>query len=205
MAKTEKISFKSRLQEVVEELESRGISKRQYALRSGITHTGLYEILESDENRNTSMRTVEKLAKGAEKIPIVFYNNEGKLEDLGIDGFLYGEVPDNYISMVLKKYREQMGLTQEGLASRAGISVSEYAKYEKGRKKPGTFILKKICPVLGLTHDYLVSPLKKIDVDALFSPPISFLENPPKLSAADVAKVSVYASQISSLAQRLAT
>jgi transcriptional regulator with XRE-family HTH domain len=58
--------------------------------------------------------------------------------------------------MKLKKLRESKGLTQEGLAEKAGISRAYLARLEMGRHDPHLSRLRKLARVLGVKISELV-------------------------------------------------
>lgn len=57
----------------------------------------------------------------------------------------------------LKLARNNCGLSQKSIASRLYISQAAYAKYELGTASPNPETLKRICEVLGVTADFLLS------------------------------------------------
>lgn len=48
----------------------------------------------------------------------------------------------------MKKARESLGLTQEEVGVKIGITANSYARIERGVKKPSFDTLKAICKVL---------------------------------------------------------
>lgn len=50
----------------------------------------------------------------------------------------------------LKQYRLQAGLSQEGLAKKAGLSKNGYAKMERDISEPTSESIKKLSEALGL-------------------------------------------------------
>jgi transcriptional regulator with XRE-family HTH domain len=56
----------------------------------------------------------------------------------------------------LKKLREKKGLSQQGLAEKAGTNKMRISKYETGKSTPGIDILGKIAKALDVTTDYLI-------------------------------------------------
>lgn len=54
------------------------------------------------------------------------------------------------IANKLKKSRIQKGLSQAGLAEKAGMNSNYYAKIERGELKPSIETLKKIIKTLGV-------------------------------------------------------
>ena len=57
----------------------------------------------------------------------------------------------------LKKFRTDMGLTQEELAQMMGISQSEISAYERGTRNPGGIKLIELGKTLGCKVDELVA------------------------------------------------
>ena len=55
----------------------------------------------------------------------------------------------------IKVQREEMGLSQKGLAERVDISPSAINQFEKGEKKPSSEVLARIASELGVSTDYL--------------------------------------------------
>lgn len=71
----------------------------------------------------------------------------------------------------LQQARHAIGLSQEEVAHRAGISAFTYQKFEKGESKPGTpmnprlVTLLTLCEVLGVeVGDLLGKPLPRLSV-----------------------------------------
>ncbi len=58
--------------------------------------------------------------------------------------------------MRLKKFRAAQGLTQEGLAAKAGISRVYIARLETGKQDPTLTTLKKLAKALKVTVGELV-------------------------------------------------
>lgn len=56
----------------------------------------------------------------------------------------------------LRKYRKELGLTQEGLAEKANISSSFYANIERGNKSMSIEVLCKLSAALGVSSDSLL-------------------------------------------------
>ncbi len=59
------------------------------------------------------------------------------------------------ISVALKKARQQLGLTQEQAAERAGISYSYYVKIENALQTPSLDTMIQICEAFHLSMDRL--------------------------------------------------
>lgn len=53
--------------------------------------------------------------------------------------------------------RQNAGFSQKSLASRLFISQQAYSKYENGTSSPNPETLRRICEVLGITADFLIS------------------------------------------------
>jgi transcriptional regulator with XRE-family HTH domain len=53
-------------------------------------------------------------------------------------------------------YREQEGLTQEGLAFQLGVDASMVGHYEAGRKRPNVDRLLQLADIFNITLDELV-------------------------------------------------
>lgn len=56
----------------------------------------------------------------------------------------------------LKGLRTSVGMTQQDLAKRLGISASTVGMYEQGRREPDNKTLSLICSQLGTSTDYLL-------------------------------------------------
>lgn len=128
---------------------------------------------------DTHYGTLEKLATAFDKIPIAFYTNNNRIENLGVSGFIYGEPVDNYVGKVFKKYRELRDLSEEELAQKAGINSKHYRRFESGLKKPSLVIIEKICAELGIVPQYLVDkavPTEEWLVDKAFERVYQLLE-----------------------------
>ena len=66
-----------------------------------------------------------------------------------VEAYILQDVP------LIRAWREELGLTQEELASRMGISQAAVAKFEQPTAHPRTATLKKIASALGITVDQL--------------------------------------------------
>jgi len=121
------------------------------------------------------------IARVFDKIPVVIYReSDGGVEDLGIEGFLYGEPVDKYIGRVLKISREKLELSPNEVCERldtmsdvdiAGISPNDLSSYENGRYLPKNSKFDLLCQLYGLIADYLVQ--KKQVIPALAEKPSS--------------------------------
>lgn len=56
----------------------------------------------------------------------------------------------------LRELRKQKDLSQSEVASRAGIHVIHYGRYERGEARPTVDNLKRLAEVLGVPADYLM-------------------------------------------------
>ncbi|HBG07467.1 MAG: hypothetical protein A2075_22900 [Geobacteraceae bacterium GWC2_58_44] len=56
---------------------------------------------------------------------------------------------------IIKAWREELGLTQEELALRLGMSQAAVAKFEQPKAHPRAATLKKIATALGITAEQL--------------------------------------------------
>ena len=56
----------------------------------------------------------------------------------------------------IKAQREEIGMSQKGLAEKVGISPSAINQFEKGEKKPSSEVLARIARQLGVSTDYLL-------------------------------------------------
>lgn len=57
---------------------------------------------------------------------------------------------------ILRKLREEAGMSQEQLGSVLGVSKSTIGMYEQGKREPKNAVLKKIALVFNVTVDYLL-------------------------------------------------
>ena len=62
-----------------------------------------------------------------------------------------------YIGSVIWEARENAGLSQEGLAKRAGTSDATVRRIEKGKGSIHPMLLKRLCEVLGLNYTDVVT------------------------------------------------
>ena len=61
------------------------------------------------------------------------------------------------IGEVIRKYRKELGLTQEEMANRLGVSTPAVNKWEKNNTLPDVTLLAPIARLLGITTDTLLS------------------------------------------------
>lgn len=57
----------------------------------------------------------------------------------------------------LRHLRKERGLTQQELAEKVMVAPSTIGMYEQGRREPDTSTLSKLCQVLHVSVDYLLS------------------------------------------------
>lgn len=60
------------------------------------------------------------------------------------------------ISDRLKHYREQRGLTQQGLADAVGVTLSTIGRIECGIREPGNGLRRRLAEALGVSEAALV-------------------------------------------------
>lgn len=63
----------------------------------------------------------------------------------------------------LKERRKMADLTQEALALAAGLSPSEIQHIERGRRRPGSGTIRRICEVLGISQAELYAQVDRVD------------------------------------------
>ena len=114
------------------------------------------------EGSTVSLYHIMALGPPHDLAPVVIYNQDGEIQDLGIPGFLNGQHVDNYQGRVIRIQRELNGYTQESLAEKVDNEWRSISRYERGHSIPEWGLFEYICRVLGLTTDYLVEfPLNK--------------------------------------------
>lgn len=70
----------------------------------------------------------------------------------------------------LKKARQRLGLTQQGVANQINQSVDAYKSWEQDRAQPRTFTMtKRVCDVLHITVDHYLggSPNTQLQPDEI--------------------------------------
>jgi transcriptional regulator with XRE-family HTH domain len=71
---------------------------------------------------------------------------------LGLRNVLHmPEQPDRVLATLLKRLREERGITQEQLAFDAGITASALSRIERGLNSPGWMTVKRIIAALDVT------------------------------------------------------
>jgi transcriptional regulator with XRE-family HTH domain len=61
------------------------------------------------------------------------------------------EQPDLVLATLLKRLREDSGMTQEQLAFDAGITASALSRIERGLNSPGWTTVRRLAEALGVT------------------------------------------------------
>ena len=196
----ERKSFQERLEELPEMLEMKWVD---IARALEMPTSQLYGLRKKG---NPTMSSVERIAHGFDLIPVVLYReDDGQVEDLGIEGFLYGEKVDNYVGRVIAKRRKEEGMNQSELCSRIGIKGSAGVSiYETGRSSMSVSRLEQFGEALGIVPAYLVEKLKAQpvpDYEAHFKGAITAMEEylvAPRdsIDLRDVRKALEYADRI---------
>jgi transcriptional regulator with XRE-family HTH domain len=62
-----------------------------------------------------------------------------------------GEQPDLALAALLKRLREERGMTQEHLAFEAKMTVSALSRIERGLNSPGWMTVRRITGALGVS------------------------------------------------------
>lgn len=65
------------------------------------------------------------------------------------------------IGEVLRAKREKLGISQEGLAERAGVDRSYVSILERGLKSPTVETLERICDALGTLPERVIEEARK--------------------------------------------
>jgi transcriptional regulator with XRE-family HTH domain len=60
----------------------------------------------------------------------------------------------------LKQEREKVGMQQNELAEKIGVSCPTLSQYESGKRFPRYIVINKICDALGINGNYLVQGTK---------------------------------------------
>lgn len=72
----------------------------------------------------------------------------------------------------LKARRRELGMTQAGLAAKAGISPTAICHYEAGAREPSSDTLIRLCEALKISMDYLFGK-KRMPPSSVVSDPIA--------------------------------
>lgn len=71
---------------------------------------------------------------------------------------------DNLIGRMIRQKRKLLGLTQEGLAEKLGMSYQQVQKYENGMSRITVWRLQQIAHCLQVPMDYLLKDLPVVPV-----------------------------------------
>ena len=160
-------TLQERLNEVIGEL---GVSPAQFRTlvrnNSGKRHDE--PINNALDGKPLQFRILERISSSVGLVPVVFFW-QGMAVNLGYmyEGFLKGEdVVDveYYVGESIRRHRSALGLTQEQLAKRAGVSTSYMSQVENGKRyPPSTEIIDRIVPEIGLDRKYLFEPQTEVN------------------------------------------
>jgi transcriptional regulator with XRE-family HTH domain len=70
-------------------------------------------------------------------------------------------VPDPALGAVLRRVRESQGLTQEGVAYRAGLTAGSYARIELAQASPAWSTVRRIARALGVSLVEIVAAVER--------------------------------------------
>jgi transcriptional regulator with XRE-family HTH domain len=70
------------------------------------------------------------------------------------------QLPDPALAALLRRLREDRGITQEALAAGAGVTMSALSRIERGLNSPGWETVKRIVLVLGVSLVELAAQLE---------------------------------------------
>ena len=116
--------------------------------------------LKLNNDLDVQLRTVQKIADGFDKIPVLFYNIINKeLESFGFDEHLAGYVGRNFV-----RNRCLFDYTTNFISKKTGVSTSQYINYEHKLSLPTVSRLERISSVLGLLPHYFVEKCQKENV-----------------------------------------
>jgi transcriptional regulator with XRE-family HTH domain len=72
-----------------------------------------------------------------------------------------GEQPDLVLAALLRRLREERGMTQEQLAFDAGITSSALSRIERGLNSPGWMTVRRLANALNVSLVRLASDLEE--------------------------------------------
>lgn len=75
---------------------------------------------------------------------------------------LIQEMPGMNIGSVIKKYRKEIGITQEEMANRLGVTTPAVNKWENGNSNPDIGLLSPIARLLNISLDTRLSFHEKL-------------------------------------------
>lgn len=85
---------------------------------------------------------------------------------MAIDPAALNEHEDRHwrvLAHCLKRRRLAAGLSQQDLADRSGLSISEIQHIEHGRRHPKTGTQKRLCLAFGISHLELMSEVERVE------------------------------------------
>ena len=115
----ERKNFSQQLEQIIQELSREWMLNEAETMASMElnSHVGEGLIERAISGRTIKYYTLEKLAIGMDnRLPIVFYDQDGRMINLGEAGFPKNHLPDNYIGRVFQKYRLQLKLEPQDIA-----------------------------------------------------------------------------------------
>jgi transcriptional regulator with XRE-family HTH domain len=80
-------------------------------------------------------------------------------ENIRQDGWMTQDRLTALLATTLRRQRELRGLTQQGLAERAGVSQATITRIENGDRAPSTAMVEKLLGALGVQLTVDVEPL----------------------------------------------
>lgn len=111
-------------------------------------------------DQDIHLRTVQKIAEGFDRIPLLFCGVINKeFEDYG-----FGEDLGQYIGRNFVRARSSMNYSGRVVSEKTGVSISHYNKYEYGLALPTVSRLERVSLVLGLVPKYFVEKCQKENV-----------------------------------------
>ena len=102
------------------------------------------ELVGDDVAENAGLIALAEKARGEEGLPLAV-----------VEGTLKGE-------NMLKLIREWRGLTQKGLAEKAGVAKLYVSQLETGHRRMGAMAAKKLAPALGVSVDTLLESAQEL-------------------------------------------
>ncbi|MDI6894619.1 MAG: helix-turn-helix domain-containing protein [Bacillota bacterium] len=144
--------------------EQKGITVTDLARATGLSPAHISEI---ERGRTApSIRTLEKLARA-----------------LGVSaGVLVRSVGANGVGEKLRRLRERLGLTQKGVAEKAGVSYGLIGQIESGRTQSSVTTLSLLAEALGVSPCYfLMDEEEVLELTRSLSPEVAELLSQPRV------------------------
>ncbi len=101
---------------------------------------------------------------------------------------------------LLRKAREDKGLTQAELATKAGFQPSAIAHFESGRRSPSLDNLRRLADTLAVNLDYMLG--RQLQPQSAGPAAEELLKDFARISAKDQATVSDFAKMLANKEQR---